>query len=50
MTIDSRWLRKDFKQKYFLYCKDCKVEKLVNLFGSVNNFSYICRIKIISNE
>lgn len=23
MTIDSRWLRKDFKQKYYLFCKDC---------------------------
>ena len=33
MTINSNWLEKDFKQKYFLYCKDCteisakKVEK-----------------------
>ena len=26
MTINSEWIRKDFKQKYFLYCKDCKTE------------------------
>jgi hypothetical protein len=43
-------IKKDFKQKYFLYCNDCKVEKLINKFGSLNNSSYICRIKIISNE
>jgi len=24
MTINSSWLEKDFKQKYFLYCKDCE--------------------------
>jgi translation initiation factor 2 beta subunit (eIF-2beta)/eIF-5 len=23
MTISSEWIKKDFKQKYFLYCKDC---------------------------
>jgi hypothetical protein len=29
MTIDSRWLQKDFKQKYYLFCreKEFKVEK-----------------------
>ncbi len=23
MTINSKWLIKDFKPKYYLYCKDC---------------------------
>lgn len=29
MTIDSRWVKKDFKQKYFLFCreKEFKIEK-----------------------
>jgi hypothetical protein len=26
MTINSEWIKKDFKQKYFLYCKDCIYE------------------------
>lgn len=29
MTINSTWLEKDFKQKYFLYCKYCKAEPLI---------------------
>ena len=43
-------IKKDFKQKYFLYCKDCKVEKLVNLFAQLENKPYICRIEIKSIE
>ena len=23
MRIDSKWLKKDFKQKYYLFCRDC---------------------------
>ena len=23
MKIDSRWLSKNFKQKYYLFCRDC---------------------------
>ncbi len=38
--------KKDFKQKYFLYCSDCKVNNLVNKFGDVEIKPYICRIKI----
>jgi hypothetical protein len=44
MTIDSRWLQKDFKQKYYLFCreKEFKVEK----FNSYVKKPYICRILI----
>ena len=28
-------IKKDFKQKYFLYCKDCKTEKLVKILGNI---------------
>jgi len=40
-TIDGSWLRKDFKQKYFLFCreKEFKIEK----FGNLNNNSYLCK-------
>ena len=44
MTINSEWIRKDFKQKYFLYCKDCKVDKLVNKVAPLENKPYICKI------
>jgi hypothetical protein len=37
---------KTFKPKYYLFCRDCKTEKLVNTFGSLNIKGYICRIKI----
>ena len=26
MTINSDWVKKDFKQKYYLFCQDCKYE------------------------
>ena len=26
MTIDSRWLKTDFKQKYFLFCREKEFE------------------------
>ena len=34
-------IKKDFKQKYFLFCheKEFKIEK----FGNLNNNSYICK-------
>lgn len=37
-------IKKDFKQKYFLYCKDSKLE--VIKFAQVDNKPYLCRIKI----
>lgn len=46
MTIDSRWVKKDFKQKYFLYCQDCKTELILKRFGQLENKDYIHRIKI----
>ena len=48
MRINSSWLNKDFKQKYFLYCRDSnfEVKKYNDSFGSMENKSYICRIKI----
>lgn len=54
MTIDSRWLKKDFKQKYFLYCREKKLEsgslikKYSNLLAQNKNNHYVCKvIKII---
>ena len=39
-------IKKDFKQKYFLYCKDCTIDKILpQKFVQVNNKPYICRIK-----
>lgn len=48
-------IKKDFKQKYFLYCKDCKTEIIVKKYNEtlaqVKDNSYICRgiIKIEEN-
>jgi len=48
MTIDSRWLKKDFKQKYYLFCRDCianfpqKVKKQQEKRNKVIN---ICEIE-----
>ena len=44
ITIDSKWLKKDFKQKYYLFCRDCKFE--LKKFAELGNKPYICRIKI----
>ena len=35
--------KKDFKQKYFLYCQDCKTEKLVQKFAQLKDNHYICK-------
>jgi hypothetical protein len=43
-------IKKDFKQKYFLYCQDCIYENKVNKFGSLKLKPYICRIKIEEHE
>lgn len=42
MTINSEWIKRDFKQKYFLYCKDYKVENLVKTLGYVKDNTYLC--------
>lgn len=42
MTINSEWIRKDFKQKYFLYCPFSEFK--VNKFADIKNKGYICRI------
>ena len=48
MKIDSRWLSKNFKQKYYLFCRDCisdfpqKVKKQQENRNKVIN---ICEIK-----
>ena len=48
MTINSKWLIKDFKPKYYLYCKDCiadfpqKVKKETENRNKVIN---ICEIE-----
>lgn len=41
-------IKKDFKQKYFLFCtqKQIKTENFAQRFGNIENKSYICRIKI----
>ena len=47
-TIDSSWLKKDFKQKYFLFCreKEYKTEKYSEILAQLKEKPYICRIKI----
>jgi len=49
MRINSTWLNKNFKQKYYLFCKESEfiVKKYNNSFGDVENKSYIRRIKIL---
>ena len=42
MTIDSRWIKTDFKQKYYLFCNKCEFQ--CNKFGSVKKEPYICKI------
>lgn len=44
-------IKKDFKQKYFLYCKDCKVQTFVKKYSELDKIDYICkRIKIIEYD
>ncbi len=40
MMINSNWLKKDFKQKYYLFCRECKVE--IRKFANIKNKNYIC--------
>lgn len=42
-------INKDFKQKYFLYCSDCKVETLITKFPKEPNLSKkkIIEIKLV---
>ena len=48
MTINSEWVRKDFKQKYFLFCRETKLEikKYSNSLAQEENKPYISRIEI----
>jgi len=48
MTIDSRWLKTDFKQKYFLFCreKEFEIKKYNKSLAQDKNNSYISRIII----
>ena len=46
MKINSKWLKKDFKQKYFLYCKNCDSKITPQKFGELTLKPYICQIKI----
>ena len=45
MTINSEWVRKDFKQKYFLFCreKNLEIKKYNETLAQVKDNSYICR-------
>ena len=45
MTINSEWVRKDFKQKYFLFCreKNLEVKKYNEILAQLKDNSYICR-------
>ena len=47
MEINKEWFKKDFEQKFYLYCKEYKFT--VKTFGSLNNKSYIAP-KIIKIE
>ena len=42
MTINSKWLQTNFKQKYFLYCKNCNFS--VNKVAQMKNISYTCKV------
>lgn len=45
MKIKDEWFKKNFEQKFFLYCRDSNFE--VKKFGQLENKSYIYkRIKI----
>ena len=48
MTINSEWVRKDFKQKYFLFCRETKLEikKYSDSLAQEENKCYISRIEI----
>lgn len=38
-------IQEDFKQKYFLYCKDCKIDNISpKTVAQVKNNVYICRV------
>ena len=51
MTINSEWIRKDFKQKYFLYCKDCVMDKITpQKVAQVENKLYISQIIITERK
>ena len=54
MTINSEWVRKDFKQKYFLFCreKNLEVKKYNEILAQVKDNNYICGgiIKIEQND
>ncbi len=38
-------IKKDFKQKYFLFCheKEFKIENFIEKFAQVKNNNYICK-------
>lgn len=52
MTIDSRWIKTDFKQRYFLFCreKEFEIKKYSNLVAQSKINTYIRQIKIEENE
>ena len=51
-TIDGSWLRKDFKQKYFLFCreKEFKKENFIEKFAQLKDNEYICKRRIKIEE
>lgn len=51
MKINSEWVRKDFKQKYFLYCKDCVIDNISpKIVAQMKNNDYICKPMIKITE
>ena len=52
MTINSDWIKKDFKQKYFLFCREKEIksvsliEKYSEILAQLKEKPYICRIII----
>lgn len=45
MKINSEWVRKDFKQKYFLYCKNCVIDNISpKIVAQSNNKLYFRQI------
>ena len=41
ITINKDWIVEDFKQKYFLYCRNCTFS--IKKFGELELKPYICK-------
>jgi len=44
MQIKDEWFKKDFKQIFYLFCRNCNFQ--IYKFGELKNKQYISQIKI----